>query len=338
MEYKTTIRDLEPGTTYEYELIGYTPQGFSTVLERGKFTTLSKGANSIPSNVNQFQAIANGSDVDLSWQLPKQTSYQYIRVVRSYLGFPTSPNDGEIVYQGRGQYYTDSDILKQYSPVYYTAFVVDDLGNVSSGAIAKVYAGSTVPTKPSPGSVPGSVATGTSQIPDGFTPGVGLSKDTHMPDMSEIVLIQNGVKVTFADQDIKLDAYLPFTLSIPKSAVTDNLKSIIVTLTDPSDSRMTSSFLLRINKDKTAYEAVIAPLEREGISRLIVDIYDYQAKVVGTYQKTITFTGVYHTVSVPFFPDRILLFVKNDWVPVATGVAAAGLFFAVWRRRKTEEN
>jgi hypothetical protein len=336
MSYTTTVSDLEPGTTYEYELVGYTPQGFSTMLERGKFTTLTRGAAVTPSNVNHFQALANGTDVDLSWQLPRQETYQYIRIVRSYMGFPVSPSDGEVVYQGVAEHTTDSDILKQYSPVYYTAFVIDDAGNVSSGAVAKVYAGSDTVSPPTPGTQPVSNATATPSS-DGFKPGETLTKDVRMPDPSEIIIIQNGVRNSFADENLKLDAYLPFTLSIPKQAVADNLKSIIVTLTDPTDSRMTSSFLLRINKDKTAYEAVVAPLEREGISRMLVDIYDYTAKVLGTYQKTIEFTGVYHTVSIPLFPDRIILFFREDWIPFVGGMMIGGLFFIIWRRRKAED-
>jgi len=338
MTYTTTLSDLEPGTTYEYELVGYTPQGNSTVLERGNFTTLHKGAVTIPSNVNHFTALPNGYDVDLSWQLPAKQTYQYVRIVRSYLGFPLSPNDGEVVYQGGAEHVTDSDILKQYSPVYYTAFVVDDFGNVSSGAVAKVYAGATGVAVPTPSVNPAPQATSSTPSSDGFTKGDGYSKEVRMPDMAEIFLIQNGNKNTFADQDLHLDAFLPFTLSIPKQAITEDLKSIIVTLTDPTDSRMTSSFLLRINKDKTAYEAVVAPLEREGISRMVIDIYDYHAKVVGSYQKTITFSGLYHTVSLPFFPDRILLFFAQDWIPFVGGVTIAGLFFVMWRRRRKAED
>jgi hypothetical protein len=335
--YKTTLTDLEPGTTYEYELIGYTPQGIPTTLERGKFTTLNKGESLIPANVNQFRAVTDDDDVALSWLPPVEGSYQYVRIVRSHLGFPTSPSDGEVVYQGNNKQYLDKDILRLYSPVYYTAFVVDKYGNVSSGAIAKAYAGATIVLPPTPGANPKPVATNTPQIPDGFTPGEKPLKETDMPDMSEIFIFQNDLRLSFADQTIAIDAYQPFTLSIPKSAITENLKSIIVTITDPSDSRLTSSFLLRINKDKTAYEAVVAPLDREGLSRIVIDIYDFEAKMLGSYQKTVTFTGLYKVSNIPLFPDRIILTMQTGWPYVLAGMFVAGGFFLIWRRRRKEE-
>ena len=334
--YETVLTNLEPGTQYEYEVVGYSVSGKAYVLERGHFTTLRSQDVSPPANVNRFRAIANGIDVKLTWEVPAGEGYQYIRVVRNHLGYPTSLQDGAVVYQGVGQSFVDSDILNQYSPVYYTAFVVDAAGNVSSGAIAKIYATDdgkiTSGTKGDGG--PGVSAT---TSPDGFIPGKNIPIGTHMPDSSEVFLIQENTKQTFADQNITIDSHFPFTLSIPKSAVSDNLKTIIVTFTDPTDSRLTSSFLLRINKDRSAYEAVIAPLDLDGVSRLTIDIYDYDAAVVGTFQKTINFKGVFHVSSMPIFPDRILFELKR-WGPLAALPILFGILIFFYRRRQHHQS
>jgi hypothetical protein len=335
--YETTLTDLEPGTTYQYEVVGYSQFGKAFVLEQGKFTTLGAQTAYSPANVNKFAAVANGGDVRLSWNLPTTDPAMSVRIVRSHLGFPAHIHDGAIVYQGNDSTIVDRDILSRYSPVYYTAFVIDSAGNVSSGAVALVYAGQDVGAGV-PGS-PGAVSAPTVQPlisteEEAFASTSPLLElGTRMPDISEIFVIQNGVKKSFADQLLALDSTQSFTLSIPKDAVFESLKSIIVTLTDPTDAKLTYSFLLRLNKDQTAYEAVLSPLFVEGISRCTIDIYDYKAAVVGTYIKSVTFADTGSTEAIPVFPDLLI----KKGLPVLLSVSLPLLFglliFFFYRRR-----
>ena len=340
--FETTITDLEPGTRYEYEIVGYSAIGKDYVLKRGNFTTLRLADFLPPANVSRFQALADSTDVALSWQSPINEQFESVRIVRSHLRFPLYPSDGAVIYQGLGTDFTDKDILRQYSPVYYTAFVIDAAGNVSSGAIAKVYAGqgtgapgSSIP-RPGEGNEPpliGEPGEGGAVLPpaDGFTPGVPIGGNTHLPELSDIFLTQDPLALTFADEGITLNSQEAFTLSIPKEAFSDNLKTIIVTFTDPTDSRLTSSFLLRINKDNTAYEAVVAPLQLEGSSRIIVDVYDYDSALTGTYQKTVIFKNLSVAGVIPFFPDRLLLW--STTIAPYLGVILLLLLIAFFYRR-----
>lgn len=324
--YETTLTGLEPNTTYEYEVMGYTPFGKASVLERGTFKTQGEPDVVSPANVNRFKVFTQGLSVELSWQFPGGEAFQYVRIVRSHLGFPTHLEDGAVVYQGTGIEFTDKNIFSQFSPAYYTAFLVDAAGNVSSGAIAKAYAeGSAAPEQETekPNTKP----------EDGFTPGAPVPPQTRMPDMSEVFIKQADAQYSFAEHPIALDSTQYFTLSIPKSAVSDNLKTIVVTLTDPTDARQSSAFLLRINKDKTAYEAVVAPLGLEGTSRLLIDIYDFDAKVVGTFQKTVTFKNLYRVQKMPIFPDLIVYQLKR-YAPILALPILIGLLFLLYRRRK----
>lgn len=336
--YETTITDLEPGTTYEYEVVGYTQFGKAFVLEQGQFTTLGDKAFQAPANVQRFTAMRDGLDVRLSWEILFRDESSSIRIVRSHLGFPTHLSDGAVVYQGRGTSIVDEDILARYSPVYYTAFVVDAEGNVSSGAVTLVYAAG----PGTPGTTGGFPATpGSSQQPPFSTEDTAyastspsLPVGTRMPDVSEIFVIQNGVRKSFADQLLALNSADTFTLSIPKDAVFDSLKTIIVTLTDPTDTKQTYSFLLRLNKDKTAYEAVLSPLQVEGISRCTIDIYDYKSAVVGTYIKSISFTDMTMEEVLPIFPD--LLIKKGLPILLVAGLPALFVLFifSFYRRRQ----
>ena len=63
------------------------------------------------------------------------------------------------------------------------------------------------------------------------------------------------------------------------------LKSIVITLSYPTDATRTFSFLLRVNKEKTAYVATIAPLGESGIYGVNISIVDFKnqglKKIVG---------------------------------------------------------
>jgi hypothetical protein len=132
---------------------------------------------------------------------------------------------------------------------------------------------------------------------------------------------------------VSLDAEQAFLIFIPKSAVSENLKTIIVSISDPSDSRQSYSFILKLNKDSSAYEAVLSALMLEGQSRIVIDIYDYESAVVATYQKSILFKRIKKEMT-PVFPD---LFIENS-IKFAPILAAATLlfffFFLLYRRRR----
>lgn len=337
-EHAITLTDLEPQTTYEYELMGYTPLGASTVLERGTFTTVGLLAPALPINVSRFSAVEQGTSVALSWENPAITSLAQVRVVRSHFGFPEHPHDGAIVYQGKGTKAFDEAILEQYARVYYTAFVYDSNGNVSSGAVAMVVA--TAPPSNSPDIIIPPFTTGGEVIPVTVpTTTVVTERVTaamKMPNLGEIRVLQATSTFNFADDAMVLNAAQPFVIAIPRNAVAGNLKSIIATIHDPQ-ATSSHSYLLRINRDRTAYEAEIAALETVGEGTMVVAIYDYEAFVVATYQTPVTFVVTSPVSTAVLFPD--VLFAK--WRYLLFGVAIIGavvLLLLLLKRRKTGED
>jgi hypothetical protein len=338
--YETTITDLEPMTTYEYEVIGYTQFGQAFILEKGTFTTKGQRDFSAPSNVARFLAVnENNSNVRLSWNTP-QEAYAYVRLVRSHLGFPGHPQDGAVIYQGKGTEFLDTDVLRQFSPAYYTLFVVDAAGNVSSGAVAVVYA--TINDSDAgtfdtllPGTEPLDVGEPTEDATASTSP--ALPPGTRLPELSQIYITQGGITTSMAERLVSVRSDESFLVSIPKAAVFENLKTIIVTVTDPTDSRMAYSFMLRINKDKTAYEGVFAPLGVDGVSRIRVDIYDFKAGIVGTYKKNITFVSTKEMV--PIFPDLIIKQGLPIMAMISSGFVIVALLLLLRRlRRRVEDN
>lgn len=311
--HETRITELEPGTTYEYQVIGYTPRGAETLLKRGQFTTLSTTDVTNISNVKRFKGFAEDANVRLSWELPDLKNISYVRIVRSYFSFPTTLQNGSIVYQGLGTSYVDVDILDRYSPVYYTAFVVDTEGNVSSGAVTVVYAVEDI-RKPSSNSSPLDVTpvkifdeNAIFEDPDK----TDNLKDFRIPDLTDIYITQADTGFTFADESVTLSTGVAYKISIPKETVANNLKSILFTITDPSDTREQYSYLLKINKDQSAYESVIPAMEVAGSSWALLDIYDYESRIVSSYRKKVSFGDNDRQQDKVLFPDMLI---ENAWI------------------------
>jgi len=331
------LSDLEPGTTYEYEIIASTPFGLESTIRAGKFTTLSNSDENTISNVRRFAAVADDTDVQLSWQLPAATDVSHVRIVRSNFGFPQYPQNGAVVYQGKGVRFTDTDILSMYSPVYYTAFVYGADGKVSSGAVAIVYAQS----------VPGSVAEGVPSVQppikvEQATTSVDESRvtiDMRLPELTEIFIEQKDLTYSLADSQIKLAPHDAFLVRIPIDSVAGNLKSIIGTVLDPTDNQRSYSFLLRINASKTHYEAVIPAVAVSGESVLEVSIYDYEAYTVATYTAPLTFDAELElSQQQVVFPDMFMQGPVYWWLLIILAAVIFLILLIVWRHRHEDKS
>ena len=333
IDNKTTITNLEPGTRYYYELVGYSPNGIAIVLSRGEFTTEAKDQSSDVQNVARLEGVATFSDVVLQWLLPENIPIKSIRVVRSHLGFPADINDGAIVFEGIDTTLKDKGALKFYPSQYYSVFVIGTDGTISSGAVVLVRqneevvieSGESVSTTTSSSSLP-------SQSEIEKIPLFGLGLDN-------IILKQGERAFSFLSEDINLIDTQEFSISIPRTALPEHLKSIIVTLLDPTDQRRSYSFLLRINKEGKSYQATIAPLNVVGASRLQVEVFDFDRKLVGRYRKPIDFVSLPVTVAPVIFPDAIFATAKETW-PILTGMilVIGFIMFLLWRRKYETED
>ncbi len=346
-DHSIFLRELEPSTRYEYQLIGFTPSGVSSVIKIGNFTTLGTVSDVAPPNVSQFVATIDDTTVLLTWGLPDVDDFSYVRIVRSHLGVPAYPQDGAVVYQGGGEQFADDEILSSYSPVYYTAFVYDNKGNVSSGAVALAFLDSAPWDQTDSSSGEGgsflvedlnnidllspdtvsSTNTPTSTI---YTDRVTV--DMRIPTLEQINIFQGVNDYTMRDDPVVLDSLSPFKVSLPYSAVAGNLKTMIVTVVDPNDLTQSYSYLLRLNKDKSAYEAIIPAVLFDGRSQVSVSIYDYEALTVAKYEVPVSFVAEKAEEKV-LFPD---VFLANPLISllVITIPLWFLLFLLFWQRRR----
>ncbi|MBY0309565.1 hypothetical protein K2Q16_00230 [Patescibacteria group bacterium] len=329
--HNTELTDLIPGTVYQYELVGINPANdIEQVLGRGTFTTKSPVSQAMPQNVSRLTAVAIGHDVRLRWDNPLQTTPHQVRIVRNHLGFPADPHDGMVVYQGDGESVLDQNALAAYGFQFYTVYVLDVDGGVSSGAVVRVVRAGE-----------GVGVTEVAPIPETTVP--VLPPDVVLTTLkrSSIQILQGEYMNTFADPLIELSAVAPFSLLIPVEALPRHLKSIIVSLLDPTDYTKSYTFLLRLNAAGTAYETTLAPLAAEGISQLLIEVYDYETRVVGRYGKQVIFIGDREAPQEVVFPDALL---RTMWLfPFLPGAVSLLWFLFLlfmWRRlrRKREDN
>jgi hypothetical protein len=297
-EHETRIGDLEPGTVYEYELFGYSRSGKLMSLKKGQFTTVSAPDTVAPPNVQNLTAYVVGSDVHLSWKNPDVVDFAKVRILRSHLFFPVRQSDGFLPYEGTGESFTDKGALLESSLQYYTVFTIDAEGNTSSGAVIAVAPSGRI----QPNIVKDSPITSPYNI-----------------RFEDFEFIQNEEAIGNKGLT-NSDSYL---VRIAYDKLPEHLKTITMTYFNPVDGSERSSYLLRINNDKTYYEALLPPRESVGEATVRFAVYDFEAKTIQNVEGTVLFYQSFIDNGVHFaFPFETTLAVSYE-------VATFGFFLIV---------
>ena len=207
----------------------------------------------------------------------------------------------------------DAFALGQRSPQYYTLFVIDAYGNYSSGAVVRVVR-------------EGSIASSTADtLPPGVPSASSTATETGSADIltQQAVLIRQGTITIPLTGNIQLNAEGNYSIIIPKKDVTPHLKSIIVTVSDPTDQRIVSTYLLKLNQAGDAYEAVIQAPQVVGSARFRLEVFDFNLALVRTIETSFMF--VKPVVSTRVFPDELLKYAHLHILPIVP-FFAGGIF------------
>lgn len=262
--HSVRIDGLSPSTRYFFRIDLTDGYGNNLVIDKQEFQTLSLPDIFPPANVSDFLARPSETDITLTWKNPK-ADFEAVRILKSDKFYPRDPSEGEVIYDGRGERYVDEDVVlgKTY---YYTAFSRDRVGNYSSGAVtdARLLRSGEKPTSPK-------LFAGILQLPKELIH--SLLKTFSLADVD---FIQNGIKLPVVSNTVEIKGDRNLTVSIDYIKVPEILKTIVVTMFDPDDRDKTFSFLLRVNADKTAYQAHIAALERSGRYEFSLAILDHK--------------------------------------------------------------
>ncbi|MCR4330470.1 MAG: hypothetical protein NUV49_01155, partial [Patescibacteria group bacterium] len=148
-------------------------------------------------------------------------------------------------------------------------FARDTDGNYSSGAVvsARIVGEGGVLLPP--------------ELPfDGFPSSPDSYPEFEKLTVLDFKFIQNGKKLLFSDGTVVIDGNENLTISLDYDKVPEVLKTIGITLQDPEDPEKVFAFLLRINNNKSAYEATIAPLKKSATYQFGIAILDFKNQSV----------------------------------------------------------
>ncbi len=269
-EYNHSVKilDLNPDTKYFYKIEATNSLGIVKTLE-SSFVSKRNITESFLINVSNFKAIPQNNiipSIALSWNNPINQNFDSVRIIRSDKFFPRDIFDGEVIYEGKSESYLDENVGVGVT-YYYSIFTKDKDGNYSSGALASARL-----------KIPGEKETGEVSADPFANISVLKNVDLVISNLSllDFDFIQNGIKLANIGNNVNVDGNLNLTISLEYRKVPEILKTIAFTLIDPEDSTKVFPFLLRVNKDKTAFEATIAPLGRSGKYEMKIIVLDYK--------------------------------------------------------------
>ncbi len=226
----------------------------------------ASGSRGQLTNVMNFTAIPQNDSIVLSWTNPTSAIFHSVRLIRSDKFFPGNINEGDVVYEGSAEYHQDFDVAVGVIN-YYAIFARDVYGNYSSGALAqaRITPLGEVVLVPVP--------------TDPFID-IPVLPNVH-PDITKLSLIdfdfiQSSIKIANDGTGVVIDGSENLTISLDYDKVPEILKTIAFTLIDPSDTSRVFPFLLSVNKDKTAFEAILAPLGKSGNYQMKIIVLDYK--------------------------------------------------------------
>ncbi len=235
-----------------------------------------------PANVSEFVAIPGDQQILLIWQNPSDEDFAKVEIMGSTLFFSSSPQEGMITYSGGGKSFTAVG-LENGTKYYYTAFSYDKAGNYSSGAIV-----SATPRRIAP----------PEEVPPEEVPPEEVPPEIQYLTLQDFDFWNKDGEITIGeDGKITVDSQELLKVSLDYDKVPEVLKTIMVTLKKGEES---FSFLLRINPEKTKYEADFLAPEEPGRYDLTITIFDYRNKV---FKKI---TGFLEVIGVEKPPSEII--------------------------------
>ena len=271
--HDTMIIGLQPSTTYTIRVVGTNPDGLvieKTIIVTTKETNVD---NVAPANPENFTGTPLLKGVQLSWNNPTDSDFDSVRITRMEGTVPVDPYDGVIVYEGPREGFLDTSVTN--GAIYgYAIFARDHSGNFSSGAVAivRAYDFNTIGDS-------------------GFVifPREGTSTETNR-FAKDIVITQGGTIVEHNDTRFTITNDSPFDISVPVGTFPHILKTILVTLARPNDSKKTFTFLLRIDDARTHYTARIGTLKEIGDYTATISVLNLKSQTIMSDSFTLAVT------------------------------------------------
>ncbi len=299
-KHSTGMTGLIPSTIYHFKIVCQDNQKNESETGNQKFITLALPDTVPPTNVSNFEATPDDRQITLVWENPPDPDFKAVKIMRSEEFYPSNPQEGTLVYDDKGTSFVDIELTNGIK-YYYTAFAYDRSGNYASGAIV-----SAIPWEE--GVPPVKIFGCTDPSALNYNPKATIDDGScefppPPPEIEKLTLkdfdfIQGGEKIPLIEEKIiKVKSEKSLTVSIDYEKIPEVLKTIMVTL--EKDGKF-FSFLLRINPDKTAYEAVIFPPE-PGVYPLTITVLDYKNQTLKKIIGELRIEGLEISPKIPWY-------------------------------------
>jgi len=306
------IENLSASSRYFLKIIILNSAGAKKEIEGLSFETLNPPDTEAPANVGNLQARIFDDFILLSWENPAENDFEAVRITKMEKFYPRDPLEGKVVYEGRGTRAEDREIEKG-GKYYYSVFSRDKSGNYSSGAVISIVFEKERAEREEGVSGEKRILTERKEakpfLSDRETDEekndarekteeqkteekIEKKIKSKLPrekteeareQKSDIALfdfnfIQNGKKISFAGNKIKISADKNLKISISAEKVSENTENLIITLRNADKPTEKHSFMLKRDNDKRFFAAVIPPLKKEGTYFLSIAFTDKDNK------------------------------------------------------------
>ncbi len=263
-KHQIKLEGVLPGLTYRFEIRVKDLKGQETSSGEKTFKVEPLPDFLPPANVRDFEAVPGDSQVELRWQNPIDKDFAGVRLVRSTVFYPQSPEDGQIIFEGIAELFLDTGLINGQR-YYYTIFSYDRARNYSSGVTISATPRILVPEEVVLPEIPQEI------IPK--APPEEIPADIQKLKLEDFDFIQDSGLRYPVDGVITIEPTKPLLILLDYDKVPEVLKTILVTLRQ-KDGKV-FSFLLKIDSNKENYGAKILPPE-PGLYDINFTILDFK--------------------------------------------------------------
>lgn len=137
VNHTVELTNLKDGTLYYFTIEAESLLGKTNSIENQIFRTLLLPDTTPPGNPTDVVAESVPSGITVTWKNPLDLDFDYVQVMKNDDRFYGSLTIGELVYEVRGTYFTDSSVVIN-NKYFYSLFSRDRTGNYSSGSLVDI--------------------------------------------------------------------------------------------------------------------------------------------------------------------------------------------------------
>lgn len=239
MSHSVNIMNLASNETYYVKIEAEDNFGHTQAITGIVIHTTTMPVSLYPDNViNLNTQTPSQNQVILTWQNPYLPNLEAIKVVRSPFAFPTTPEEGKVVYEGPGTTITDTDILPNRT-YYYRVYVRNTANYYSSGV--GIIADLTLPAIPLNPIIP--VLT----QPQSTTTSETIAKELNL------LFIQNNNPLPVFHNEVSVQTSVPVIVSLDAERVRNQSEEVYLIIENP-DQRQKLYYFLKPDPEGNTYQ------------------------------------------------------------------------------------